>query len=64
MNCDPIVDTILLALRQGTKTEAEAITECCDLAKHQLLNWDYLHSENEALFREVWDWCERHPPEL
>jgi hypothetical protein len=64
MNGDLIVDTILLALRQGIKTEADAITECGDLAKHQLLNWDYLRSEDEALFRKVWDWCERHPPEL
>ena len=27
MNGDPIVDTILLALKQGIKTEAEAISK-------------------------------------
>jgi hypothetical protein len=64
MNGDPIVDTILLALKQGIKTEAEAISECGDLAKHQMLNWDYLRSENETLFRKVMDWCETHPPKL
>lgn len=64
MNGDPIVDTILLAVNQGIKTEDEAIAECGDLAKHQLLNWDYLRGEDPTLFKKVWDWCEKHPPGL
>ena len=64
MNNDPIVDTILLALKTRTKTEAEAVAECGDLAKHQLLDWDYLYRKNETLYRKVEEWCRMHPPEL
>ncbi len=64
MNGDPIVDTILLALKTGVRTESEAIAECGDLAKHQLLNWDYLRGKNDTLYRKVMDWCKTHPPEL
>ena len=64
MNNDPIVDTILLALKTRTKTEAEAVAECADLAKHQLLDWDYLYRKNETLYRKVEERCRMHPPEL
>jgi hypothetical protein len=59
-----IVDTILLALKTGAKTEAEVIAECGDLAKHHLLDITYLMHKNEALYRQVMKWCQEHPPEL
>lgn len=64
MNGDPIVDTILLSLKQGIKKEAEAIAECGDLAKHQMLDFDYLRGMNETFYQKVMDWCEKHPPEM
>ncbi len=39
MNNDWIVDTILLNLETGTKTEAEAVVECGELAQTNLLDW-------------------------
>ena len=64
VNNNPIVDAILLALKTGTRTESEAIAECGDLAKHQLLDWDYLRSKDETIYLKVMDWCKEHPPEL
>ncbi len=58
------VDTILLAVKTETRTEAEAVAELGDLAKHQLLDWDYLYRKNETLCRKVEEWCRMHPPEL
>jgi len=60
MNGDLAVDTILSALDQGIMTEEKAISECGNLAKNQLLNWDYLRSKNKTLFQKVWDWCNTH----
>ena len=66
MNNQPtiIVDAVLLNLEIGRKTEAEAVAECGDLAKHGLLDWDYLRSKDEPLYRKVEEWCRAHPPEL
>jgi hypothetical protein len=65
MNNHPIiVDTILLALDTGIKTESEAVEECGDLAKHGLLDFQYLQYKNQTLYQKVMEWCERHPPEL
>ena len=64
MNNDPIVDAILLALEIEFKTEAEVVAECGDLAKYDLLDWDYLYRKNEPLYHKVKEWCKEHPPEL
>ena len=67
MNDKPLtfpVDTILLAVKTETMTEAEAVAELGDLAKHQLLDWDYLYRKDETLYRKVEEWCRMHPPEL
>ncbi|MHC4568350.1 MAG: hypothetical protein ACYTE3_21625 [Planctomycetota bacterium] len=64
MNNDLIVDTILLALKTGARTETEAVAEYGDLAKHDLLDWDYLYRKNETLYRKVEEWHRAHPPEL
>lgn len=59
-----VVDVILLALKTGAKTEAEAVAECGDLAKHQMLDFAYLRQKNEALYQKVMEWCRAHLPQL
>ena len=59
-----LVDAILLALKTGAKTEAEAVAECGDLAKHQMLDFTYLQRKNEPLYRKVMEWCKANPPQL
>ena len=58
------VDAILLAVKTGTRAETEAVAELGDLAKHQLLDWNYLRLKDETLYRKVEEWCRMHPPEL
>lgn len=59
-----IVDTILLALETGTKTEDEAVAECVDLAKHQMLDFTRLSRRNEPLYQRVMERCKTEPPRL
>jgi hypothetical protein len=61
---DFIVDTILLAMETGSRTEDEAVKECGELAQHNLLNWQHLRQKNEPLYQKVMDWCRTHPPRL
>lgn len=58
-----LVDAILLALKEGTKTKDEAVAACVGLLKDGMLAEDYLQLKTETLFREVIEYGRTHPGE-
>ena len=58
-----LVDLILRALEQGSKTEAEAVAACVELAKTGSLDWYHLRFKSHTINEQVFEYYRTHPDE-